>query len=819
MVQQKMVFFYKKIKKCKKTKINLHITKKRGAYMKKQTLVNIYHFIRKSTYPDGVFTQEDFDTLKNEMLLLKQHQLPATYALKHDALIDERYIELIQSTVDEKDEVGAWWEITKEMANRADVVWKGKDVIDLHVKAGYSLAYSPDERKRLIDVYMKDFKEIYGDYPKTIGSWVIDIVTLTYAKEKYGVIGGALCRDQKGIDGFTLWGGYVNGAYYPSKRNEYIPAQNTEMQLDLPVFKLLGPDPIYNLEAEARKEAAGIYTLEPAWTCGQSKEWVKWLFECITEEEQIGYGYTQAGQENSFIWGNVGDGFEMQTRLIARLRKEGKIRVESLRDSAIWFKKKYKLTPPITYTASKDWHTTFDLKTCWYSSRFYRSSWLLEEGRLTLRDLFLYDENYASRYLDTFIDNNESVFDALPIIDASRGKVSGERECIECIDLTTNKSFCSEVIGFEALEDDQTWRVKWKISDENELVITHTQTAIHFSLEGQNAHKIGWGIRINKVHQSMEIKTNEIRCNHEGFAYGMKVEDAVVEADKEYIVLKPQTTACTLVMTQNQKQQDASFFQEAYLRAPYIIDEQAVGRVAIDQEKMVKIPLIKPVLSHKAYVKKYDEEVICVMENINECGKIHYTLDGSEPIEASPCYSKPLIIKDTCVVKAKVLQEGRVSSACAQAKYFNTLPVENITSETIFDERKVFNRKGVLDLIDGQKGSLNYVDNCWLITTNKLDVVLDLGKERVIEKATIGFMQSKRSGPCYPEYVTFYVSNDGKVFEEVTTVWVHGESGDPDIEIKDVSAMVNQNARYIKIIAKPYKHYFIFTDEIIVEGY
>ena len=31
--------------------------------MKKEALFNIYHFIRKSTYNDGIFTQEDFDTL------------------------------------------------------------------------------------------------------------------------------------------------------------------------------------------------------------------------------------------------------------------------------------------------------------------------------------------------------------------------------------------------------------------------------------------------------------------------------------------------------------------------------------------------------------------------------------------------------------------------------------------------------------------------------------------------------------------------------------------------------------------------------------
>ncbi|MEG0387645.1 MAG: hypothetical protein RR582_04855, partial [Niameybacter sp.] len=209
-----------------------------------------------------------------------------------------------------------------------------------------------------------------------------------------------------------------NGAYYPSKVNENIPAQSHEMQVDMPIFKLLGPDPIYNFEAEVREGAGGIYTLEPAWTCGQSETWVKWLFDCITKEEQLGYGYTQAGQENSFIWGNVGDGFEMQMRHIANLRKENKIRVESLRDSSLWFKKKYQLTPPVTYTATNDWNETFDLKTTWYSSRFYRSSLMLDKGVLSIRDLYIFDEQYPSRYLNSAIDNNESIFDALPILNA-----------------------------------------------------------------------------------------------------------------------------------------------------------------------------------------------------------------------------------------------------------------------------------------------------------------------------------------------------------------------------------------------------------------
>ena len=33
-----------------------------------------------------------------------------------------------------------------------------------------------------------------------------------------------MCRDQMATDGFTLWGGYPNGVYFPSKRNIFLPA-------------------------------------------------------------------------------------------------------------------------------------------------------------------------------------------------------------------------------------------------------------------------------------------------------------------------------------------------------------------------------------------------------------------------------------------------------------------------------------------------------------------------------------------------------------------------------------------------------------------
>ena len=215
--------------------------------MKKTVAVNIYNFIRMSHMEPSRFLLDDYETVENQILLVKQFGFPATYALKYDALMEPRYQRLLQEQLDAEDEISVWWEITRELCEKANVPFRGgkaTEEYDERVDSAYSIGYAPEERKRLVDAYMADFYGIFGKYPKTIGSWVLDTVTLSYASERYGVLGGAICRDQLGTDGFTLWGGFPNGIYYPSWKNENIPAQSVKGQLSVPVFRLLGPDPI-----------------------------------------------------------------------------------------------------------------------------------------------------------------------------------------------------------------------------------------------------------------------------------------------------------------------------------------------------------------------------------------------------------------------------------------------------------------------------------------------------------------------------------------------------------------------------------------------
>ncbi len=307
--------------------------------MKQTTIVNIYNFVRMSHVEPSRFLVDDFETIRSEIILVKQYGFPGTYALKYDALMDPRYQALFRTYLDGRDEISAWWEITEPLCRRAGVPFRGKvsTEYDDRVDSAYCVGYEPEERKRLVDAYMRDFYGVYGQYPRTIGSWVLDSVTLGYAAERYGVLGGAICRDQMGTDGFTLWGGFPNGIYYPCRKNEFIPAQTLEEQLPTPMFRLLGPDPIYNFEQDVRPGLQGVYTLEPSWLTGRDPKWLAWFFGASVKSRAWGSPYAHVGQENNFLWENIRPGLGPPAGAAAGACGPGSRPVETMADSAAWF--------------------------------------------------------------------------------------------------------------------------------------------------------------------------------------------------------------------------------------------------------------------------------------------------------------------------------------------------------------------------------------------------------------------------------------------------------------------------------------------------
>jgi hypothetical protein len=387
-------------------------------------IVNIVNFIRDIEPRDGNITKDVlYQTVANQIKLMKQYHLGGTFLLQYDALIDKRYQDLLKALPANEFEIGAWWELPQPLIEKAGIKWRGKYAWDWHSDVGFSVGYTPAEREKIIDVYFADFKKVFGYYPKSVASWVIDAHSLNYMYDKYKIVASANCKDQVGTDGFTLWGGYWNQAYYPSRVNAYMPAQHAEKQLPVPVFRMLGSDPI-------RQYADGseVTTLEPVYKhAGGNEQWINWFFKTFTNDPALGFNYTQAGQENSFTWEAMQKGLEIQIPIIARLKEEGKVRVETMAVSGEWFKKIYKVTPATTFAVSKDLGES-DKKTIWYNSRFYRINLLWQSGTMRITDIHLFNETVPDKYLKDVTTVNKSYFYTLPVVDGFQWGKRGEPE-------------------------------------------------------------------------------------------------------------------------------------------------------------------------------------------------------------------------------------------------------------------------------------------------------------------------------------------------------------------------------------------------------
>ena len=377
-------------------------------------IVNIYNFVRNSDYRVPNSKDVLYETTRQQIQLIKQANLPATWALQYDALINPRYQKLFKEQLTSHDEIAAWWEIPRPLAEKAGLKWRGQHEWDSTANVGFSPGYSPAERRKLVDVYMADFKAIFGYYPRTVGSWFIDEVTLDYMAKHYGIVASCNCKDQIGTDGYTLWGGYWNQAYYPSRLNAYMPAQTKTAQIDVPVFRMLGSDPIYQYG-----NSPGMFTLETVYPdAGGSADWVAWFMNNLIHQPSLGFAYTQAGQENSFGWKAMKTGLTLQIALLADQAKAGEIQVMTLAQAGQWFRRNYSLTPPTSVVCLNDWKHQ-NRKTVWYDSRFYRLNVLWENGAFFIRDLHRFDENVVSITHDMALKTTSLACGTLPVMDGA----------------------------------------------------------------------------------------------------------------------------------------------------------------------------------------------------------------------------------------------------------------------------------------------------------------------------------------------------------------------------------------------------------------
>ncbi|HEK86171.1 MAG TPA: hypothetical protein ENO29_07450 [Candidatus Aminicenantes bacterium] len=463
-------------------------------------LVNIINFVREcEPRVDWITPEVLYQTVVEQIKIINQYNFKATFLLQYDALIDPRYQKLMKELPADRFEIGAWWEIPQPLVERSGYKWRGRYPWDWHANVGFATGYPPEEREKLIDTYMQDFKKIFGYYPKSVGSWFIDAHSLRYMHEKYGVVASCNCKDQVGTDGYTLWGGYWSGGYYPSQLNAYMPAQNAQNQIPVPIFRMLGSDPIHQYDSGLGTGNQSVISLEPVYEKGGGDEsWCRWYFDWFINEPALNYAYVQVGQENSFTWKRMSQGYQIQMKILDELARKGKIVLQTLSETGRWFKENYQVTPPTSVVVLKD-YSEKNLKTVWFNSRFYRANLLWEQGTLRFRDIHLFDEKVVSDYLKKPGTSTQCFYYTLPLVD---GFFWSSTEVVAGLRFKQGKG--KEIRGGELVVDafsNGQLSVRWPTdSSAGQISIQFIENSIMISAGGRL--KNDWYLELNSAAQA-----------------------------------------------------------------------------------------------------------------------------------------------------------------------------------------------------------------------------------------------------------------------------------------------------------------------------
>lgn len=541
--------------------------------MEKKNIVNFITFARgkNQAHPLDYMVE----ATREQVELFKAHNFTSTVLLMYDAFIEPEFYNYLKPQVENGfTEVGLWFEIPAQLVEKAGLKWRGREGFtwDWFNEVGFLVGYTLEERKLLIDTAMESFKEIFGYYPKVVGSWHIDTFSLNYLSEKYGIIGSCMCRDQWGTDGYTIWGGY-EPIYYPSKNNVLCPASTEEKRINVPMLRMLGADPIYQFDIPYMRDKwnykepiVGQITLEPTILStgkktaysGMDKNWSDWYFNMMVTDNAP-FSYAQTGQENGFGWFRIEQGIKQQCDLLDKHTADGSIVVEKMSETCKWFADNYKTTPCVTVDVKKDWMEQ-GRKAVWYYSNYYRSSVLFEDNHAWIRELRLFDENYKEPHLETPCRTNATYYDNLPLVDGTLWSTKAEAN-----DGIEQQGFAiSEKESRAGLYPVANCGGEWKkvfVNDISTLTEGENSTVTLNMQEGcikveyekrKMTVKLPKTIALQLVHNNnndiKEIKTKEIFYCHNGYEYSLKLKkgnisdcgdgSAIITADNGEISLE-----------------------------------------------------------------------------------------------------------------------------------------------------------------------------------------------------------------------------------------------------------------------------------------
>ncbi|MCK7556998.1 chitobiase/beta-hexosaminidase C-terminal domain-containing protein [Chitinophaga sedimenti] len=205
---------------------------------------------------------------------------------------------------------------------------------------------------------------------------------------------------------------------------------------------------------------------------------------------------------------------------------------------------------------------------------------------------------------------------------------------------------------------------------------------------------------------------------------------------------------------------------------------------------------------------------------------IYYTLDGSQPTNASKKYSAPIAVTQSCTLKTVAYKNGQYSQVTENE--FHRIPTDkNITILSKIHPQ--YTGGGNDALIDGIRGKSDFRLGGWQSHyPGNLEAIVDLKAPRKVNKISLSVLQDLAVWIWYPTQVEFFSSADGKNFTSLGVVKNTFSDKEYGSHLQVLSLPVNLSTRYIKVVAQNHgiipdwhpgkgEAGHIFADEIIIE--
>ena len=240
----------------------------------------------------------------------------------------------------------------------------------------------------------------------------------------------------------------------------------------------------------------------------------------------------------------------------------------------------------------------------------------------------------------------------------------------------------------------------------------------------------------------------------------------------------------------------------------------------IPGESILVVPAIN------AESNTFFDSLTVTMSHPMEGTSVYYTLDGTEPNENSSVYTAPIVLKQSTVVRAAALHDGRWSRI-VDADFHLINAKLAVTLEHPYSEQ--YEAGGLKALIDHQRGGDNFRTGVWQGYHGvDLVVTVDLGAKQRINRLAGSFLQEQGSWIFMPREVEFFVSDDGKQFRNVGKAVNRIPVDEDGAVVQELEVRPRCEARYVKMAAKtigtcPEWHVgagqpaWIFCDEFIIE--